>query len=95
MQILIVSVILLAVTFIGYLLFIRKKKPAVTELEVIIPDVIKKKSPVIIEDTSLPTPEQKTAEIEGEQSKTVKKAKAKPVKKEKKSKDKGNDMLLS
>ena len=88
MQILIVSVILLAVTFIGYLLFIRKKKPAV-------PDVIKKKSPVIIEDTPLPTPEQKTAEIEGEQSKTVKKAKAKPVKKEKKSKDKGNDMLLS
>jgi hypothetical protein len=103
MQTLIVLLILLAVSYIGYLLFNRKKESTVTEPEVTVPEVTKNEYPVILEDVPSPTPELQKTEVKEKQAKqkVVKKVKAKivkketAVKKERKSKDKGNDMLLS
>jgi len=98
MQILIVLAILLGSFFIGYLLFKGKKKLAVT-----VPGVVKEESQVTVEPPTISTSELENSESEKKQPKlkAVKNSKTKPVKKEiavkkeKKSKDKGNDMLLS
>ena len=98
MQILIVLAILLGSFFIGYLLFKGKKKPTVT-----VPEVVKEESQVTVETPTISTSELENSESEKKQPKlkAVKNPKTKPVKKEiavkkeKKSKDKGNDMLLS
>jgi hypothetical protein len=108
MQTLIVLLILLAVSYIGYLLFNRKKEstvtvPEVTVPEVTVPEVTKNEYPVILEGVPSPTPELQKTEVKEKQAKqkVVKKVKAKivkkeiAVKKERKPKDKGNDMLLS
>ena len=103
MQILIVLIIILAASYlvkgIVDLLSNRKKEP-----EVIVQEVTKEEYPVILEEP-LPTQELEIMTIKEEpvKAKAVKKPKpkAKPVKKEiavkkeKKIKDKGNDMLLS
>ena len=101
MQTLIVLLILLAVSYIGYLLFNRKKESTVPEVTV--PEVTKNEYPVILEGVPSPTPELQKTEVKEKQAKqkVVKKVKAKivkkeiAVKKERKPKDKGNDMLLS
>jgi hypothetical protein len=98
MQILIVLAILLGSFFIGYLLFKGKKKPEVT-----VPEAVKEESQVTVETPTISTTELANSESEKKQPKLkdVKNPKTKPVKKEiavkkeKKSKDKGNDMLLS
>lgn len=102
MQILIVLFIILAASYlvkgIVDLLSNRKKKPTVTE-----PVVTEEGYPVILEDVPFPTPGLEKSETKEKQvkPKAVKKPKAKPVKKEivikkeRKPKDKGNDMLLS
>jgi len=99
MQTLIVLLIILAVSYIGYSLFNVKKEPAVTE-----PVVTEKEYPVILEEPlSTQELEKMTIKEEPVKAKVVKKPKpkAKPVKKEiiikkeRKPKDKGNDMLLS
>jgi hypothetical protein len=98
MQILIVLAILLGSFFIGYLLFKGKKKPAVT-----VPEVVKEESQVTVETPTISTSELENQESKKKQPKlkAVKNPKTKSVKKEiavkkeKKSKDKGNDMLLS
>lgn len=103
MQTLIVLLILLAVSYIGYLLFNRKKESTVTEAEVTVPGVTKNEYPVILENVPSPTPELQKTEVKEKpaKQKVVKKVKAKivkkeiAVKKERKPKDKGNDMLLS
>ena len=100
MQTLIVLLILLAVSYIGYLLFNRKKE--LPEPEVTVPEVTEKEYHVILEE---PLPTQKLKKLEAKEKqvkpKAVKKPKAKSIKKEivikkeRKPKDKGNDMLLS
>lgn len=102
MQILIVLIIILAASYlvkgIVDLLSNRKKEPEVT-----VPEVTKEEYPVILEDVPSPTPELEKTEAKEKQVKlkAVKKPKAKPVKKEiavkkeKKSKGKGDDLILS
>ena len=102
MQILIVLIIMLAASYlvkgIVDLLSNRKKEPEVT-----VPEVTKEEYPVILEDVPSPTPELEKTEVKEKptKQKVVKKVKTKivkkepAVKKERKSKDKGNDMLLS
>ena len=103
MQILIVLLIVLAASYLvkGIVDLLSKGKK---EPEVIVQEVIKEEYPVILEEP-LPTQELEKMTIEEEpvKAKVVKKAKPKAksvkkeiaVKKEKKPKDKGNDMLLS
>jgi outer membrane biosynthesis protein TonB len=102
MQILIVLIGLLAASYlvkgIVDLLFNGEKKPELTE-----PVVTDDEPNIIIEDTPFPTPELEKSETKEKQvkPKAVKKPKAKPVKKEimvkkeKKSKGKGDDLILS
>ena len=98
MKILIVLAILLGSFFIGYLLFKGKKKPEVT-----VSEVPKEESRVTVETPTISTSELENSESKKEKPKlkAVKNPKTKSVKKEiavkkeKKSKDKGNDMLLS
>jgi len=102
MQILIVLIGLFAASYlvkgIVDLLSNRKKEPEVT-----VPVVTEEEYPVILEDVPFPTPELEKSETKEKQvkPKAVKKPKAKQVKKEivikkeRKPKDKGNDMLLS
>jgi len=102
MQILIVLIGLFAASYlvkgIVDLLSNRKKEPEVT-----VPVVTEEEYPVILEDVPFPTQELEKSETKEKQvkPKAVKKPKAKQVKKEivikkeRKPKDKGNDMLLS
>jgi hypothetical protein len=93
------TLIFLAIVLtVFYLLFNSKKQKGVTVYE-----VTEAKPNIIVEDTPFPTPELEKSETKEKQvkPKAVKKPKAKSIKKEivikkeRKPKDKGNDMLLS
>jgi len=93
------TLIFLAIVLtVFYLLFNSKKQKGVTVYE-----VAEAEPNIIVEDTPFPTPELEKSETKEKQvkPKAVKKPKAKSIKKEivikkeRKPKDKGNDMLLS